>query len=85
MKRRRSVQDSRGGCFEFHVFLLGIWWEEDRKWSSVEVNGLLTRQDRRPAMCVCVRASCQLDKCLFLMWFICVTITAGRSHRLRSN
>lgn len=50
------LKDSHGGCFEFHVFLLGIWWEEDRKWSSVEVNGLLTRQDRRPAVCVCVLA-----------------------------
>lgn len=55
VKRRRLLQKSRGGCCELKVLLLGIWWEEDRKWSPVEVNGLLTRQDRRPAMCVCVR------------------------------
>lgn len=32
--------------------LVGLRWEEHRKWSSVEVNGLLTYQDKGPATCV---------------------------------
>lgn len=81
------LKDRDEGCCQLRVSLLGLWWEEHRKWSSVEVNGLLTRQDRRPAMCVymCVCASCRFDGCLLLMWLIHVTITACCIHQPRCN
>lgn len=63
-KKRGRLKDRDEGCCQLKVSLLGLV-EEHRKWSSVEVNGLLTRQDRRPAMCVymcvCVRPVSLMD------------------------
>ncbi len=83
------LKDRDEGCCQLKVSLLGLRWEDHRKWSSVEVNGLLTHQDRRPAMCVCVyvcvcvcvRTSCHFDGCFLLMWLIRVTITACCIHQ----